>query len=150
MGEWMYRSSALAGGEWSASRPGRYTPGERAPGPHWIGGWVDPRVGPNDTEKWKFFTPPGLELRHLGRPASSQSLYRLRYPGSLIKWSTGKKKYGFQEALINERFPQKWHPTTERDYCRQIHTTHSKSRPAPLRLFCIYREMNVRVFTRTL
>jgi hypothetical protein len=27
-------------------------------------------------------TLPGLELRHLGRPAHRQSLYRLRYPGS--------------------------------------------------------------------
>jgi hypothetical protein len=46
MGEWMYRStffltSALAGGEWSASRLGRFTPGERATGTNWIGGWVD-------------------------------------------------------------------------------------------------------------
>jgi hypothetical protein len=31
----------LDGGEWSASRPGRFTPGERAPGIHWIGaGWA--------------------------------------------------------------------------------------------------------------
>jgi hypothetical protein len=28
-------------------------------------------------------TVPGLELRPLGRPASSQSLYRLSYPGSV-------------------------------------------------------------------
>jgi hypothetical protein len=28
----------------------------------------------------KLFTLPGLELRPLGRPARSQSLYRLRYP----------------------------------------------------------------------
>jgi hypothetical protein len=28
--------SALDGGEWSASRPGRFTPRERAPGTHWI------------------------------------------------------------------------------------------------------------------
>jgi hypothetical protein len=27
--------------------------------------------------------PPGLELRPLGRPARSQSLYRLRYPSSI-------------------------------------------------------------------
>jgi hypothetical protein len=33
-------------------------------------------------EKWKFLTLPGLELRPLGRPARSQSLYRLSYPGS--------------------------------------------------------------------
>jgi hypothetical protein len=40
--------------------------------------------------KRKFFTLPGLELRTLGRPARSQSLYRLRYPGFLSKqgWTT--------------------------------------------------------------
>jgi hypothetical protein len=32
---------AFAGGEWSASRPGRFTPGERAKSTHWIGGWLD-------------------------------------------------------------------------------------------------------------
>jgi hypothetical protein len=36
--------SALDGGEWSDSRPGRFIPRERAPGTHWIGGWVDPRT----------------------------------------------------------------------------------------------------------
>jgi hypothetical protein len=30
------------GGEWSASRPGRFTPKERAPGTYWLGGWVGP------------------------------------------------------------------------------------------------------------
>jgi hypothetical protein len=30
--------------EWSASRPGPLTPGERAHGTHWIGGRVDPRA----------------------------------------------------------------------------------------------------------
>jgi hypothetical protein len=33
--------------------------------------------------KVKILASPELELRPLGRPASSQSLYRLRYPGSL-------------------------------------------------------------------
>jgi hypothetical protein len=45
-------TSALVGGEWSGSRPGRFTPGEKASGAHWIGGW------------------------------RRQSLYRLRYPQS--------------------------------------------------------------------
>jgi hypothetical protein len=49
LGEWRYRSThsltpALDGGEWSASRPCRFTPKERAPGTHWIGGWVGPRA----------------------------------------------------------------------------------------------------------
>jgi hypothetical protein len=65
--------------EWSASRPGRFTPGT-----HWIGGWVDPRTGLDEMEKRKFLTISGLELRPLGRTARSQSLYRLRYPGSRI------------------------------------------------------------------
>jgi hypothetical protein len=33
-------TSALDGGEWSASRPGRFTCKETAPVTHWIGGWV--------------------------------------------------------------------------------------------------------------
>jgi hypothetical protein len=37
-------ASALDGGEWSASRPGRFTPRERAPGTHWIVGWVGLRA----------------------------------------------------------------------------------------------------------
>jgi hypothetical protein len=43
---------------------------------------VDPRAGLDDVEKRNFLTLPGLELRPLGRPARSQSLYRLRHPGS--------------------------------------------------------------------
>jgi hypothetical protein len=37
-------------------------PRERALGTHFIGGWVDPRVGLDDMEKWKFLTLSGLEL----------------------------------------------------------------------------------------
>jgi hypothetical protein len=59
----IFLTSALVGGEWSASRPGRFTPEERAPGTHWIGGWVDLRAGQDDLEKIKFLTLPGLELR---------------------------------------------------------------------------------------
>ena len=66
---------ALVGGETSALRPCRFTHGT-----NWTAGWVGPRVGLDDVEKRKFLTIPGLELRPLGRPACSQSLYRLRYP----------------------------------------------------------------------
>jgi hypothetical protein len=58
LGEWSYSAthsltSALNGGEWSASRFGRFTPSERAPGTHWIGGWVDPRVVLDAVVTWK-------------------------------------------------------------------------------------------------
>jgi hypothetical protein len=83
-------TSPLVGGEWSASRRDRFTPGVRAPGTDWIGGWVGPRTGLVDVEKRKFFTLPGLELRPLRLPARSQSPYRLRYPGSLFKPGTSR------------------------------------------------------------
>jgi hypothetical protein len=49
LGEWRYSfshyfTSALDGGEWSASRLGRFTPRERAPGTHWMGGRVGLRA----------------------------------------------------------------------------------------------------------
>jgi hypothetical protein len=47
----VFFTSALVGGEWSASRPSRFIPGERASGTHWIGGWVGSRAGLDDMEK---------------------------------------------------------------------------------------------------
>jgi hypothetical protein len=82
MGEWMYRFTfltlALVGGEWSASLQGRFTPKERAPNTHWIGGWVGPSAGLDDVEKKIFLIILGFELRPLGCLARSQSLYWLR------------------------------------------------------------------------
>jgi hypothetical protein len=67
-------TSALAGGELSATRPGRFTPRERIFDTHWTGGWVDPRADLDDLEKRKFLTLPGLEHLLRGHPARSQSL----------------------------------------------------------------------------
>jgi hypothetical protein len=83
----MYRSiffltSVLVGGEWSASRPGHFTPGERVSGMSLTEAWVGPRAGLDYVEMRKLFTLPGLEVRTLGRPAGRQTLYRLSYPGS--------------------------------------------------------------------
>jgi hypothetical protein len=73
-------------------------PGQRARGTHWIGGLVGPRIGLDDVEKRKFLTLPGLELRPLRHPARSQSLYRLRYPGSKHR---GQQKYcGWTENSV--------------------------------------------------
>jgi hypothetical protein len=50
-------TSALDGGEWSISRPGRFTPRERDPGTHWIGGWLGPRVVLDAVVKRKIPSP---------------------------------------------------------------------------------------------
>ena len=71
-------TSALDGGGWSAPRPGRFTPGKDpvsivqeaglTPGAVWTG-----------TEN---LAPTGI--RSPNRPARSESLYRLSYPGPFI------------------------------------------------------------------
>jgi hypothetical protein len=42
---------------WSVSRPGRFTPRERDPGTHWVGGWVGPRAVLDTVVKRKISTP---------------------------------------------------------------------------------------------
>jgi hypothetical protein len=45
---------------------------------------MSPRAGLDDEEKRKFLTLLGLELKPVDRPARSQELYRVRYPGSIF------------------------------------------------------------------
>jgi hypothetical protein len=84
MREWMYRSmfswltSAIVGGEWSASRSCRFTPGQRSAGFHWSGGLVDPRTGLDEMEKWILLTLLDLELQTLDRPARSQLIFQTK------------------------------------------------------------------------
>jgi hypothetical protein len=69
-GEWSYNSTihdlGTVGGEWSDSRPVRFTPRERAACTHWIGGWVGPRVGLDAVEENKFLY---CRESNPGRPA---------------------------------------------------------------------------------
>jgi hypothetical protein len=61
VGEWMYSSThsltSALDGEWSALRPGRFTLRERAPGTHWIGGWVGLRAVLDAVVKRKIRSP---------------------------------------------------------------------------------------------
>jgi hypothetical protein len=58
------------GGEWSASSPGRFTPGERASGTHLAGGQVDPRADMDAVGEGKSLPRPCHEL-NAGQPARS-------------------------------------------------------------------------------
>jgi prepilin signal peptidase PulO-like enzyme (type II secretory pathway) len=97
--EWRYSSthsltSELDGGEWSASRHGRFTPRERVPGTHWIGGWVGPRAFLNAVVNRKIPSPH----RTLEPRSSSPALYRLSYRGSHHYWQ-GEINFSFIRVL---------------------------------------------------
>jgi hypothetical protein len=73
-------TSALVGGEWSASRPSHINPGERAPCTHWIKGCMGTTAGLNAVAKRKISCP--CHKLNPGHPAHSLLLYQLSYPGS--------------------------------------------------------------------
>jgi hypothetical protein len=72
-----FLTSAPDGGEWQASRIGRFTYGERVHGTRWIGGWVGPTAGMDDVEKSKTSCP--CRDSNSVRPIRSSSLYLLSY-----------------------------------------------------------------------
>jgi hypothetical protein len=86
---------ALYRNGWSASRPCRFTPGT-----HWIGSWVDTRTE-LDHMKLKFLTVPGLKLRLQSHPSRSQSLYRLRYHGPLLRVITNSVELSTAREATN-------------------------------------------------
>jgi hypothetical protein len=66
-----FLTSALRRGEWSASRPGRFSSVERAPTIHWMG----PRAGLDvavkaDKLKTSFLLKPGLDLCFIMSPCT--------------------------------------------------------------------------------
>jgi hypothetical protein len=79
----------------SSSRPGRFTPGERAPGIHWIGGWGDPKTNLDDRNSW-----PHLDLNSdplVIQPIASHCTdYAIPAPSVLyVKYHVHILKFGY-------------------------------------------------------
>jgi hypothetical protein len=63
-----FLTSAQDGGELSASRPGRFTAGDRTPGKYWLRCWVGPRAGLERWRRERISSLPCRKSNH-GRPA---------------------------------------------------------------------------------
>jgi hypothetical protein len=73
-----FKTSALDGGKWSASLPGRALPPEKGPPVPIVqeAGWAPEPVWTKRLEE-NPLPLPGIETRSPGRPAHSQTLYCL-------------------------------------------------------------------------
>jgi hypothetical protein len=95
-------TSALDEVEWSALLPGRFTPGEKAPGTNCIGDWVGPRDDLDVMEKTKIPTPAGNR-------SPAVQLVACRYtdwviPTLMIDLGFNYKKVSYNESVIDTMF----------------------------------------------
>jgi hypothetical protein len=90
----VFLKSALVGGEWSASHPGRFIADT-----HWIGGWVGPRTSRDDVENRKISPRTGLEIGTLGLPASSSHHTDCIIPATIQDVKLKKKKIYYEFSL---------------------------------------------------
>jgi hypothetical protein len=75
-GSYSFLTSALDGGQWSASRPGRALAPEKDTGTCCTESWVGPRAGLDTEARGNILPPlPGIEPRSADRPVRSQTLY---------------------------------------------------------------------------
>jgi hypothetical protein len=76
-----FLTSAVEGGKWSASRPGRaFSPRETAQDTHCTGGWVGPRASLDAETRGKMLCP--CQGSNHDRPVHSQSLILTELPDS--------------------------------------------------------------------
>jgi hypothetical protein len=91
-GEWRYSSTILdlcTRWRWSASRPGPFAPGDRAPGTHWVGGLVGSRVDLDAMENRKNLLPlPVIEPRSFSPQTSWYTDWAILAP----IWAKGHSK----------------------------------------------------------
>jgi hypothetical protein len=83
-GYWAVLTSALDGGEWSASQSGCFTSRERAPSTRWIGAWFGPRAILDTVAKRKILKPAGI--RSPDHAARIPALYHWANPAPWVNW----------------------------------------------------------------
>jgi hypothetical protein len=96
-----FLASLLDGGEWSASRPSRFTTRERAPGTHWIGDWMSPRVVLDAVVRRKIPSPRRESNPRTPRPVRNQSYtdWAITVLERIVKKNKIKTKQGINRTL---------------------------------------------------
>jgi hypothetical protein len=107
-----FLTPAKDGRDRPVSRPGRFTPGERAPGTQWIGVWARLKTG-LDAADDNLLSLSGNETRFLGHPARSlvttlryHDDVQLLFVGRAVRvrsgWDAAKLQGGCDVILDNE------------------------------------------------
>jgi hypothetical protein len=118
-----FLTSALDGGEWSASRPDHFTPGERVPGTHWTGVWVGLRASVDAKVNKSFLPLPVTETRSSSLYSVTMA-YWLSYSGSKWRahWTQAVFKNSYTEVgPHSSSAPLPVMKPTERRYRRRSH-----------------------------
>jgi hypothetical protein len=112
----VFLTSALDGGELSASRTGRFTPGERAPCSHWIAGWKGARSSLEAVAKRRIrWLCLELYLTRSDHSPVTELTELLRMIKSRMKWSghsgrKGEMRYQWRalvSTVMKFRVPKK-------------------------------------------
>jgi hypothetical protein len=114
-GGWRHSSthsltSAIDGGEWSASRPGRFTPRKRSTGTHWIGSWVGPRAV-LDTVKVKVVPALFLTEHHATKACWGSGGTAPRILNLVIRW---RWVVNFTSRPLCPQGKSPWYPVDRR------------------------------------
>jgi hypothetical protein len=132
----IFLTSELVGGEWSASRPGCFTPEERASGTPWIGTYIKCHRNASSSEECLVFrslnptsSPSSCPVQCLLRPAMDipkQPFHRFRDLPKLYPPSRWDFKIFFSNPLrahTNQscNFMEVTVPANNRDLSRVIH-----------------------------
>jgi hypothetical protein len=114
-----FLTSAIDGGEWSAPRPGRFTPVEVAPGAHWVGGKVGLR-GRLDV----------IEERKISVLAGSRTLARC-YTEWTILAITEDRVVQRKPDVSGKTYSKRWAFSELHSYNAGDRTFHSQRREDP-------------------
>jgi hypothetical protein len=130
-----FLTSALDGGEWSALCSCRFTPRERAPGTHWIGGWAGPRAGLDAAVREKFPAPAGT--RTPDHPAHSLALYRWAIPALSFGYTCTSTAAGMLQLSYTDIFRFVIFYSEVCDFCHTCFTSATNWINMSVRIVCI-------------